>query len=28
MICKNCGNTDQQKFCPNCGEKQFNAHDL
>ena len=28
MTCQNCGNNHQENFCPNCGEKKFNARDL
>ena len=28
MNCRSCGNTHQQNFCPNCGEKKFNAGQL
>ena len=28
MICQTCSNNHQENFCPNCGEKKFNAHEL
>ena len=26
--CQNCGDTRQEKYCPNCGEKKFTEHAL
>ena len=28
MICRSCGNTHQENFCPNCGEKKFHPGQL
>jgi Protein of unknown function (DUF3667) len=28
MTCQSCGNPNQEKFCPNCGEKRFDPHSL
>jgi uncharacterized protein (DUF983 family) len=28
QTCQNCGDTGQEKFCPNCGEKKFHTHAL
>lgn len=28
QTCQNCGDIRQEKFCPNCGEKKFNANAL
>ena len=28
MTCQTCGNIHQENFCPNCGEKIFNSHEL
>ncbi|MVM28521.1 DUF3667 domain-containing protein [Spirosoma sp. HMF4905] len=28
MTCQTCGHHNQEKFCPNCGEKRFDPHSL
>ena len=28
QTCQNCGDTRQEKFCPNCGEKKFHTKAL
>jgi len=28
MICQNCGNALQENFCPHCGEKKLDPHEL
>jgi Protein of unknown function (DUF3667) len=28
MICQNCGNNLQDNFCPHCGERKFDKHEL
>ncbi len=28
MTCRSCGNTHQENFCPNCGEKKFHSGQL
>jgi Protein of unknown function (DUF3667) len=28
MVCQTCGDRSMQKYCPNCGEKKFDHHEL